>query len=61
MTCVKTGERLTLEVRVTNEAAIALYMQEGFAAVARRTGYYPAADAGPREDALVMRRALAAA
>jgi ribosomal-protein-alanine acetyltransferase len=55
------AEQCFLEVRVTNEAAIALYMQEGFAAVARRTGYYPAAEAGLREDALVMRRALATA
>jgi ribosomal-protein-alanine acetyltransferase len=55
------AEQCFLEVRVTNEAAIALYMQEGFAAVARRAGYYPAAEAGLREDALVMRRALATA
>ncbi len=52
------AEQCFLEVRVTNEAAIALYVQEGFAAVARRAGYYPVAGAGPREDALVMRRAL---
>jgi ribosomal-protein-alanine acetyltransferase len=48
-----------LEVRVSNGAAIALYAQEGFAAVARRDGYYPPVGAGPREDALVMRRSLA--
>jgi ribosomal-protein-alanine N-acetyltransferase len=48
-----------LEVRVSNVAAIALYEAEGFAPVARRVAYYPAATAdGPREDALVMRRAL---
>jgi ribosomal-protein-alanine acetyltransferase len=54
------AEQCFLEVRVTNHAAIALYMQEGFAAVARRVGYYPA-PAGAREDALVMRRALSGA
>ena len=47
-----------LEVRVSNVPAIALYEREGFLPVARRVGYYPAADEGPREDALVMRRAL---
>lgn len=49
-----------LEVRVTNDAAIALYAREGFTPVGRRTGYYPTQGAGPREDALVMRRLLAA-
>ena len=48
-----------LEVRVSNDAAIALYAREGFVPVARRVGYYPPAAAGPREDALVMRRPLA--
>jgi ribosomal-protein-alanine acetyltransferase len=48
-----------LEVRVSNEVAIALYATEGFAPVGRRAAYYPAQGAGPREDALVMRRALA--
>jgi ribosomal-protein-alanine N-acetyltransferase len=47
-----------LEVRVSNAAAIALYERDGFLPVARRVGYYPAAGEGPREDALVMRRAL---
>jgi [ribosomal protein S18]-alanine N-acetyltransferase len=54
------AEQCFLEVRVSNEAAIALYAQEGFVAVARRVGYYPVPGPGPREDALVMRRALAA-
>ena len=49
-----------LEVRVSNQAAIALYAQQGFVPVARRVGYYPVQGPGPREDALVMRRALAA-
>jgi [ribosomal protein S18]-alanine N-acetyltransferase len=52
------AEQCFLEVRVSNAAAIALYAKEGFVAVARRTGYYPTQGAGPREDALVMRRAL---
>lgn len=48
-----------LEVRVSNEVAIALYASEGFVPVARRAAYYPAQAAALREDALVMRRALA--
>jgi ribosomal-protein-alanine N-acetyltransferase len=48
-----------LEVRASNVAAIGLYEAEGFAPVARRVGYYPGAGPDdPREDALVMRRAL---
>jgi len=51
--------QIFLEVRASNAAAIALYETEGFAPVARRLGYYPGAAAeAPREDALVMRRAL---
>jgi len=50
------AEQLFLEVRVSNIAAIALYEQAGFAAVARRVEYYPPAARGAiREDALVMR------
>jgi ribosomal-protein-alanine N-acetyltransferase len=53
------AEQCFLEVRVSNAAAIALYAAEGFAAVARRVGYYPPATAGDvREDALVLRRSL---
>lgn len=47
---------LLLEVRPTNDAAIALYQHSGFAEIGRRRAYYPAAD-GAREDALVMRLA----
>ena len=51
--------QIFLEVRASNIAAIALYETEGFAPVARRLSYYPgAASDAPREDALVMRRAL---
>lgn len=42
-----------LEVRVSNQAAIALYERVGFDTVGRRSNYYPI-DTG-REDALVMR------
>ena len=53
------AEQLFLEVRPSNLAAIRLYETEGFARVGRRDAYYPAATPdAPREDALVMRRAL---
>jgi ribosomal-protein-alanine N-acetyltransferase len=48
-----------LEVRESNHSAMALYLREGFAPVARRAGYYPPpAGSSTREDALVMRRHL---
>ena len=45
---------LTLEVRVSNAPAIALYERFGFARAGLRRAYYTA----PREDALLMTRAL---
>lgn len=42
---------LTLEVRASNVAAIALYENLGFKVLGRRPGFYEA----PREDALMMR------
>jgi ribosomal-protein-alanine N-acetyltransferase len=52
-------DQIFLEVRASNIAAIRLYESEGFGPVARRVGYYPGAlDADPREDAIVMRRAV---
>lgn len=48
-------EALYLEVRETNGAARALYASRGFVEVGRRRGYYRK----PREDALVLRLALA--
>jgi ribosomal-protein-alanine N-acetyltransferase len=45
---------LTLEVRVSNEAAQALYRRFGFVPAGARKGYYPADDQGPAEDAIVM-------
>ncbi|NLF34694.1 MAG: ribosomal protein S18-alanine N-acetyltransferase [Clostridiales bacterium] len=41
---------LTLEVRASNAAAVALYEKHGFAVVGRRKNYYDA----PRQDALLM-------
>ena len=43
---------LTLEVRVSNTAAISLYSKMGFAEVGRRPAYYR----NPREDALILRK-----
>lgn len=47
---------LTLEVRASNEAALAFYRSEGFRAVALRPRYYP----DNKEDAIVMLKELAA-
>ena len=43
---------LTLEVRVSNHPAIALYESIGFATVGKRPGYYH----NPKEDALILRK-----
>jgi len=43
---------LTLEVRVSNAGAIALYSQLGFQQVGLRPGYYR----NPKEDALILRK-----
>jgi len=54
------AEQCFLEVRVSNIPAIMLYEGAGFAPIARRNNYYPPVSPDlPREDALVMRRALA--
>lgn len=54
------AEQAFLEVRISNSPAIALYRSEAFAPIARRIAYYPGATAtAAREDALVMRLALA--
>lgn len=63
------SERLLLEVRAGNAAAIALYRRVGFGEDGRRRGYYPPAptggsqttgarDGAPREDALLMSHPL---
>lgn len=49
---VAAATRLFLEVRPSNKAAVALYKRNGFRAIGRRPGYYPAEEG--REDALVM-------
>jgi ribosomal-protein-alanine N-acetyltransferase len=45
-----------LEVRRSNEGAIALYRSMGFVQIGERKNYYP--NAGSREDALIMSRDL---
>ena len=45
-----------LEVRPSNQHAIALYQSVGFTEVGRRRGYYQAEDG--REDALVLKLSL---
>ena len=46
---------LTLEVRESNEAAIALYEKHGFVQAGRRKDYYQ----NPKEDALLLTRTFA--
>ena len=50
------AEALFLEVRPSNQGALALYRQMGFSELGVRRRYYPAVDG--REDAIVMRLAL---
>ncbi|WP_234418992.1 ribosomal protein S18-alanine N-acetyltransferase [Parazoarcus communis] len=45
-----------LEVRPSNQSALALYNRSGFIEIGRRKGYYPATDG--REDAIVMKASL---
>jgi ribosomal-protein-alanine acetyltransferase len=49
------AEAVLLEVRVGNDAALALYADAGFVVEGRRPGYYP-----DGEDALLLRRSLRA-
>lgn len=46
-----------LEVRPSNQRALAVYQRYGFVQIGRRKGYYPAAN-NTREDAIVMRFSL---
>lgn len=48
------AERLFLQVRESNEAALELYRSTGFRRVGRKRGYYHS----PSEDALVLIRSL---
>lgn len=48
--------RMLLEVRPSNVAAQALYIDTGFRVIGERKDYYPARDG--REDAIVMEREL---
>jgi ribosomal-protein-alanine N-acetyltransferase len=48
--------RMLLEVRATNQAALALYTRQGFIEMGRRRGYYSAHE--QREDAIVMAHEL---
>lgn len=50
------AKTLFLEVRAKNLSAIMLYINQGFAEIGRRTGYYPA-EIG-YEDAIVMKKEL---
>jgi ribosomal-protein-alanine N-acetyltransferase len=50
-------ERIFLEVRPSNHAAIALYHRAGFCEIGNRPNYYPA-KGSRREDAVVMAREL---
>ena len=47
-------EKITLEVRASNEPAIRLYEKLGYSQVGTRKGYYEK----PREDALIMQKSL---
>lgn len=47
-------ESVLLEVRPSNERALAVYRRYGYREIGRRKGYYPA-HGGQREDAIVMR------
>lgn len=46
------AEVMFLEVRVSNQGAIALYLENGFSEIGRRKDYYPARQG--REEAIVM-------
>lgn len=50
------AEKLHLEVRAKNISALMMYINDGYAEVARRTGYYPSAIG--YEDAIVMQKSL---
>ena len=51
---LKGVEKITLEVRASNEPALRLYEKLGYARVGLRKGYYEK----PREDALILQKSL---
>ncbi|MDB5963456.1 MAG: rimI [Massilia sp.] len=51
------AESVLLEVRPSNQRALAVYLRYGFTEIGRRKNYYPAHD-GRREEAIVMRFTL---
>lgn len=53
---VKNAKRMFLEVRPSNQKALALYLAAGFRQVGLRKNYYPTVNG--REDALVLARLL---
>ena len=54
MATTKKIEKLFLEVRVSNQAAIQLYQNHGGKTIGRRANYYSIAHSTQKEDALVM-------
>ena len=48
------SDQLTLEVRVSNEAAIALYEKSGFERIGIRPNFYTS----PNEEALIMTKEI---
>ena len=48
------AESVLLEVRPSNQRALAVYLRYGFVEIGRRKNYYPAHE-GRREEAIVMR------
>lgn len=51
-------ERIFLEVRASNVAALQFYCGFGFQQVGRRRSYYSTPPPGPREDALLLAKSL---
>jgi tRNA threonylcarbamoyladenosine biosynthesis protein TsaB len=50
-------EGIVLEVRPSNQSALAFYQNEGFVQIGVRRDYYPAAK-GQREDALILKKSF---
>lgn len=50
--------RVLLELRRSNAAALHVYTKQGFSSDGRRAGYYPASNDGAAEDAVLMSKHL---